>query len=193
MEDNTRCLGVGVYVRHREQFFTQRLLSGPDLRLWKLQYEFWWGKKLISFCSVGHLVSTLNSNTFSLVMLTVLRQLWIFKTSLSNSYIAFQTGCVQLMTKKNIFCTGIPHAWRQKRGVSEMPHTRKPFGLWGRVSQCASHNHSHISYTFRQSTHKANTPQKCFSEIFYSPGIKITFTPLFLIEQLFLKPRCVLD
>lgn len=178
-------------------FDSEAKLSGPDLRLWKLQYEFWGGKKLISFCSMGHLVSTSNSNTFSLVMLTVLRQLWIFKTSLSNSYIAFQTGCVQLMTspaqKKNIFCTGIPHAWRQKKGVSEMPHTRKPFGLWGRVSQCANHNHSHISYTFQQSTHRANTPQKCFSEVFCSPGIKITFTLLSLIEQLFLKPRGVLD
>lgn len=79
-------------------FDSEAKLSGPDIRLWKLLYEFWGGKKLISFCSMGHLVSTLNSNTFSLVMLTVLRQLWIFKTSLSNSYIAFQSGCVQLMT-----------------------------------------------------------------------------------------------
>lgn len=181
-------------------FDSDAKLSGPDLRLWKLQYEFWGGKKVISFCSMGYLVSTSNSNRFSLAMLTILRQLWIFKTSLSHSYIAFQRGCVQLMTslaqkkkskqKKSIFCTSIPHAWRQKKGVSEMPHTKKPFGLWGRVSQCTNHNHSHISYTFQQSTHKANTPQKCFSEIFCSPGIKTTFTLLFLTEKLSLKPRC---
>lgn len=79
-------------------FDSDAKLSGPDLRLWKLQYEFWGGKKVISFCSMGYLVSTSNSNRFSLAMLTILRQLWIFKTSLSHSYIAFQRGCVQLMT-----------------------------------------------------------------------------------------------
>lgn len=109
-------------------FDSEAKLSGPDLRLWKLQYEFWGGKKLISFCSLGHLVSTSNSNTFSLVMLTVLRQLWIFKTSLSNSYIAFQTGCVQLMTspakKKKISAQAFHMLGGRKKGFLKC-HTQE--------------------------------------------------------------------
>lgn len=176
-------------------FWLRAKFSGTDLKQCKLQHAFWGGKKLMSFFSVGHLVSMLS--IFSLVMLPVIRQLWIFKTSLSNSYATFQACCVQLMTspapKQYFLHRHSTCLEAKKKRVSEMPHTRKPFGLWGRVTQCANHNHSNFSYTFQKATHKANTPQKCFQEIFYSPGIKITFTLLFLVEQLFLNPRCVLD
>jgi len=60
---------------HGEGFDSEAKLSGPDLMLWKLQSDFWGGKEIIAFSSVGHLVSTLNSKVFSLVTLPVIRQL----------------------------------------------------------------------------------------------------------------------
>lgn len=152
----------------------------------------------MSFSSVGRLVSALNSSISSLVMFPVIRQIWIFKASLSYSYTTFQTSCVQFMTSptpRRMFSAQAFHmlGGKKKKECSEMPHARKPFGLWGRASQCANHNHSHISCTFQQSTHKANTTQKCFQEISFSPVIKITFTLLLLVEQLFLKLTSVLD
>lgn len=130
-------------------FDSEAKLSGPDLRLWKLQYEFWGGKKLISFCSMGHLVSTSNSNTFSLVMLTVLRQLWIFKTSLSNSYIAFQTGCVQLMTspakkKKKFLHRHSRCLEAEKRGFWNATHKKAIWVVGESLSVCKPQSQSYF-------------------------------------------------
>lgn len=176
-------------------FDSEAKVSGPDLRLWKLQDEFWGGKKLMSFPSMGHLVLTLDSKIFPLVMVPVIRQLWMFKTSFSNSYTIFQVRFVQLMTSpapKTYFLHRISTCSMAKKRVFWNATCKKAIWVVGEShSVCKPQSVIFLTPSNNQPT-KLTLLRNAF-EIFHSPGIKITFTLLFLVEQLFLKLRCVLD